>query len=546
MIRLLIYLSTLLIFFYSCSDKSIDNNYSNKKSIEADSAYKKQFFVEEPDTLEGIKFSVDDVKKNLFLLETFSGDDVFANFLGRDVSFSPTTTDTSLRLVPLNGSGLISTVNICYGQHRPLVLSPDIIWMTIAQGVTTHINHSFKDLESKIFKKNKPNVIRVRNDSLEYGARHWIELVSEFTDSVKVYTKQGINQFLAPTFTTTTKTINTAYQANILYGYKKAFTYVGEGGCGIPYITLTGSKQDWIDLKLNLKKLDDLELEYWRLELEPVLSEFISVFEGDININFWKNIYKEYSNYGIFAVSGWIIKLYPYMEVLGDRELDKEKGMYKVEYEFIPNKFLHGDSYLYSTLSLSNFPNYKSDTKILWIDNFKQQETKMNLYSGIMAAKQYDDGSLKPWVTWAISSENENDFAEIELDNQLQLSHSSPSWVPYIYTHKAGKDGVDVHATYPLSSNNNFEKSKREFKKKLVASLNEIKLTADSITFYVLANGKPEVISDNKLLKSTIQEWINKEGVLWDPAKKMLKDIYWSTSDTTKLVEVNTEVKIAM
>jgi hypothetical protein len=35
---------------------------------------------------------------------------------------------------------LISAAHRAIAQHRPLVLSPDIIWLTIAQGLAIHIN----------------------------------------------------------------------------------------------------------------------------------------------------------------------------------------------------------------------------------------------------------------------------------------------------------------------------------------------------------------------------------------------------------------------
>src|SRR5687767_7709059 len=44
---------------------------------------------------------------------------------------------------------LVEAAWAAYGHHRPLVLSPDIIWLTIVQGLATHINEHVEQLRHR-------------------------------------------------------------------------------------------------------------------------------------------------------------------------------------------------------------------------------------------------------------------------------------------------------------------------------------------------------------------------------------------------------------
>lgn len=537
----------LLFLLSRCSNPTSEKVEPKKEKdsiVEADSTpLPKYDFAQENDSLVGIKFKVDDVVKNKKLLETFSAPAVVANFIGKKLSFSPDS-DTS-NLVPIHGNGLMNTIYLCYAQHRPLVLSPDVIWMTIAQGVSTHINKEFKKLEPQLFTAKKPKEIEVRNDSLDYGAKYWQQLIASLSDSTRKYTQKDMHAFLAPKFSTTTQKIFTAYESNILYAYKKAFTYIGGAGCGIPYITITGTKEDWVKIKEKLILLDDIGLGYWRIELEPVVDEFIAIFDKKVNTLFWKNIYKEYTDYGEHAISGWIIKFFPYKEVLKNGTEDKETGMYRLEHDFEKNEFLKGDRYLYSTLNMDDFPTYKSEAKIIYRNYYRNETTNMYLYSGIMAAKQFPDGSLQPWVTWGICSEKEPEAKELYLKHQ-ELVHQDPEWIPFVYKNDSL---MDIKATYSNKKNLSYEESILSFKEDLKKYLGpKNKYQKDTLTFYILANGKTYFITKDKKKENEIQCWIDKNGIQWNPSKMKWDNIKTMNvpKDKNKLVKVNSKFEIIM
>lgn len=461
------------------------------------------------------RFDVDDVLIARKFLLTNQGKKVFENQLNRKIMFMPRE-HKNAELISTHNNILIQTIHKSFDEHRPLVLSPDIIWLAITQGTSIHINENFKSLEKVIFKKNKPKKLVIRNDDLEYSGRHWQDLVSSMSNKTRNYTNSDLYSFFVPKFSTTTKTQTTAYQATLLNSYKKAFEYVGESGCGIPYITITGTKQDWELIYSNLKELDKLGLKYWGIELEPVIQEFINVFDDKTNTVFWKDIYKTMEGYGADYSSGWIIKFFPYLPSLSeDSVFDEEKQATRYDKIFVKNKFIEGDKYLLSTLSNSDFPSSIVEIDITWNNHFKQETKKLNLYAGFFAIRQYPDKSLEPVISWALCKKNAKQLIlDLERSNRDGKMVHYPSWSPFV---------VDSTTNSAIYNHRKFKNSKESiaFVKQIIKEkLHGINVDKDTVSFLVLTNGKVENIAftGSTETKILIENTLNNLNEEWFPA----------------------------
>ncbi|MBL7775710.1 MAG: DUF4419 domain-containing protein, partial [Saprospiraceae bacterium] len=78
--------------------------------------------------------SVMEAAKNQYVDET--GDTNFVPPIRRMECFSRDRRP----LVPASTNGFLYAVYRAYAEHRPLVLSPDMVWLTILQGFSTHVN----------------------------------------------------------------------------------------------------------------------------------------------------------------------------------------------------------------------------------------------------------------------------------------------------------------------------------------------------------------------------------------------------------------------
>ena len=96
--------------------------------------------------------------------------------------------------------------------------------------------------------------------------------------------------------------------------YAELLEYVLYFGCGIPDITLLGTVDDWKDIRRRAEILMKYDLDWWSLELLPLLDEFVLAAEGRPNMDFWKSICNFFEGSGYRTpITGWIQALFPYL-----------------------------------------------------------------------------------------------------------------------------------------------------------------------------------------------------------------------------------------
>jgi hypothetical protein len=358
-----------------------------------------------------VTFKVDDVIPATKPLADTSFKVVIEAKLGKKL-FAFHQPDNLKRLVPTYSNGLISTIHAAYDQHRPLVLSPDVIWLAICQGFSIHINEHFEKYKGDLFTNAKPKEIFVRNDSLEAKTENqknlaWKILMNQFSDSVKVFCKNDLHALMIPKFSTTGSAEKTAYEITLLEAAKKAFFYSEGSGCGIPYIRLKGTSADWQKIYTDIENFRKFGLEDWVDNLKPILKEFVKASEGKISKEFWQKIYKVSIAYNRYHMSGWIIKFFPYVKEYYDLELKATdpEGTPNGSYRYIKNKFIRGDEYCLSTLSTENIPGGLAHIDTKWSISWNEPGDikSMECYAGFFGIKQNKKNlELEPFITWAV------------------------------------------------------------------------------------------------------------------------------------------------
>ena len=99
---------------------------------------------------------------------------------------------------------------------------------------------------------------------------------------------------LEANFTTTNAISKVSSQIVIMDAMQTYFDYRCEIICGIPEIRLAGIKEDWIDIKKRTNNLVKLipKFQNWVNILNGIFDQFINVFDGKIDVQFWNSIYK--------------------------------------------------------------------------------------------------------------------------------------------------------------------------------------------------------------------------------------------------------------
>ena len=361
----------------------------------------------DPYAPEGVRFDVEDVT----ICDRFSGEKDakihFEEMTMREILYMPDE-HAQKRIVPssdlFSSNALFETVRDAYHGHHPLALSPDVIWLTICQGMSIHINLNFKSLEGKIYKNGHPDAIHVRVDTVAFDSTQWSVAVDSLAQHTRRYTDPYFYEAFVPQFSTTSPIDHVAYQITLLHAQQKGFSYSVESGCGIPWIVLRGTTEDWELIKKKLSILNSLGMKKWKSSLLPIIDQFIAASKGKADKSFWANIYKDKTSYGTYAITGWIHQLFPYITNRNDSTTYLPDWGISVDgITYQPNPFLNKKVTSSDNLTSDYFPSSILKVPFVWHNHYEGRTDSLYLWSGIWGTKQYGDKTLEPFISWVLT-----------------------------------------------------------------------------------------------------------------------------------------------
>jgi hypothetical protein len=336
-----------------------------------------------------VTFPVDDVAPTPRRLETRPLSDRFGDVLaiGGEPDL-PTIDDHGLH-------PLLAAVHQAFADHRPLVLSPDAIWLTIAEGVAQHVRLHADELRSALVRHAGRTVIEIEHaGGAPATAEGWARIVRAFRGAVAPRVEAGLASLLVCDFSTTTDLERVASEIVLLDAVSPYFDYRVLCVCGIPSVTLAGTPDDWKDIRSRLFVLDELGLRFWTASLTRIADELVAASEGHPDRQFWQSICKPRQAYGPEQVTGWIARLYPYVEHRGrvvarNPLLDVRIGRESDEGGFVG-------------IDPASVPARRSSARIRVQDLVADERFEVELEGGLVAVAQEPDGALRPVAGYAV------------------------------------------------------------------------------------------------------------------------------------------------
>src|SRR6516165_3087661 len=291
---------------------------------------------------------------------------------------------------------LIEAVHLAFSGHRPLVLSPDCIWLTIVQGFGHHVNKYAEDLRGRIVRHEGKKDLRVQTDSLEPAV--WPQLVSQFSAQIRDQSDPVLYETLLCDFSTTTPDIRTANEVALMDAYQRYFRFFMMCVCGIPSITLEGTPSDWQRIRDRIELLATFGLEWWTSRLAPILDEFVTTANGAPDLSFWQAIYKPERAYATEMATGWIADLFPYLANASNRTRNPMLDLKRTDWlppEPTDQRFRSGVSLETIPCGLSRAP--------LTLSFPNKPSVELDLLGGFVGVSQSEqDLSLAPIISWAV------------------------------------------------------------------------------------------------------------------------------------------------
>jgi hypothetical protein len=216
---------------------------------------------------------------------------------------------------------LIAALHAAYSSHRPVCLSPDIIWLTLTQGLAHHVNANAEQLRHHFVRHEGKLTIAVRRDDFVKGSPEnpWPEVFSEFSAAIRGHIGEETHRLIVADFSTTGLVERAASEVVLLDAMHAFFSYEVHTICGIPSVTLEGTVEDWEAIAGRTEAFARFGLGWWVDALRPILGQFVAAAGGKVDLEFWESMYKWQGSRGCLSpggsphISGWVVNLFPYL-----------------------------------------------------------------------------------------------------------------------------------------------------------------------------------------------------------------------------------------
>jgi hypothetical protein len=211
--------------------------------------------------------------------------------------------------------GLVETIATAFAEHYPLVLTPDAVWLAIAQGFAVHINENAERLRRKLVRHQGKVEITIRRDDFVKGSPQnpWPEAFGAFSEGIAAHTGK-LRHLVVCDFSTTGHLERAASEVVLMNAVRKFVDFRMLTMCGIPEITLEGTVDDWRSIRHRVQALGEYELGFWVDALLPIADRLVASAEGQVDTGFWRSLLKVNDASGGPYLTGWINVFFPYQD----------------------------------------------------------------------------------------------------------------------------------------------------------------------------------------------------------------------------------------
>jgi hypothetical protein len=226
-------------------------------------------------------------------------------------------------------NSLIGMLYYAYVNHLPIKIRPDDLWIQILCQFSLHVNQNSDKLMYKKFFADKNNMdgkteLQVIHDVASIKDAPIYDFINKIIEQLdeKMNYPDVIKKFQCDF---TTSNVITGFTTKIIFMYmiEKYFSYKWIFGCGIPYIELDGTLDDWLKFQTKIKHIFELfgiadeTIKSWCNGLINIAAKILDTINDPTNtenIKFLKNIfYEERCGSGSqMSAKGWITNLFLY------------------------------------------------------------------------------------------------------------------------------------------------------------------------------------------------------------------------------------------
>jgi len=226
----------------------------------------------------------------------------------------------------------------------------------------------------------------------------------QINKQMEKYLGEELLKVLTSDFSTTNYDSLIISKLSIMGAFKKYFKYKkGLKTCGIPYIILEGTLEDYQNMKEKAKKLSKYEFSWYIDRIIPHIEKMIDAKKGNVDINYFKDIIQNNTitefkctcinkrkEEKVDYITGWILDFFAY-----------EKNRKGQPYQFFSESLKVEDlKYLAGQMLTVPFTIKEEITR-------KKYNMKYNV--GFIGCEQNEKNEVFPVQGWFVSPSSEKD-----------------------------------------------------------------------------------------------------------------------------------------
>jgi hypothetical protein len=298
-------------------------------------------------------------------------------------------------LVYAGGDGFLHACLTAFARHLPLSLSPDHVWCMIANGFAKHVDENAETLRDRFVQHKGKTELKVKVDHFVMGQmppESWeTDVFPEFARQIQEHVGDEVHGLVGATFSTSDAGARATHQIQLMASMKNYFSYTMRTMCGIPAVTLQGTRLDWAALRQRAEELgrymtDDFA-QHWLATLLPVLDEFVDAYDGNVRHGFWQSMVKMRHTGGGSGshsfISGWIQAFYPYTC----------RGR--------PRAMLPWQESYFVGPEIGDLPTTVASAPVSW--EYLGKTFPLHFHAGIAGCSQDATGALSPALGWYVT-----------------------------------------------------------------------------------------------------------------------------------------------
>jgi hypothetical protein len=345
----------------------------------------------------------------------------------------------------------LAAAHLAFADHRPLALSPDMIWLLLSQMAAAEVlanPEAYRHLFAP-HSQGKRTLTVTRNEFVGGGqANDWPGVFAEFEATIVKNAPDPLAGGFSHAFSTSTPCEIAARRITLLKATSGFYEYHLSTMCGIPEVELHGSGDDWRWIRQHAEDFRKVGMGRRIDALIPVLDQFVAAAEGMPDTAFWRSFYKFDSESGSSYVSGWINLFF-----LDENDKALEQVLAKdFRWAGAPlKKAPYGALNLpLAKRSVAYLSNGMTTQEFVW--SYFGEARPMLLRAGFMGISQDPRTlTLKPQIAWQVLQRKTSEEERLALGwlgsiRQLGYFERMALSRDFLFDQKSGRISIEVNA----------------------------------------------------------------------------------------------------